>query len=168
MNEELSDGSVCALTPGDVLTRIDDTPDANQNVKVLVSRSQKNDCASGSQFPVAVQDLQDMQNRFREQIDAGLGKLAQNQGKNGLPAAPDTARTPVPDGQAQPDLTARTDLQNQQQQADQTEGEVQQAATDGNQNSARAETIGTTEKEMTMTTGSGQAGQFAAACAFRA
>ena len=134
MNEELSDGSVCALTPGDVLTRIDDTPDANQNVKVLVSSSQKSDCVSGSQFPVAVQDLQDMQNHFREQIDAGLGKLAENQGKNGLPAAPDTATTPVPDGQAQPDLTAQTDLQNQQQQANQTEGEVQQAATDGNQN----------------------------------
>ena len=134
MNEELSDGSVCSLTPGDVLTRIDDTPDANQNVKVLVSSSQKNDCASGSQFPVAVQDLQDMQNHFREQIDAGLGKLAQNQGKNGLPAAPDTATTPVPDGQAQPDLTAQTDLQNQQQEAAQTEGEVQQAAIDGNQN----------------------------------
>ena len=134
MNEELADGSVCALTPGDVLTRIDDTPDANQNVKVLVSSSQKNDCASGSQFAVAVQDLQDMQNHFREQIDEGLGKLAQDQGKNGVPAAPDTATTPVPDGQAQPDLTAETDLKAQQQQADQAEGDVQQAAQGGQQN----------------------------------
>ena len=32
------------------MTRIEDTPDANKNVKVLVSASQKSDCASGSKL----------------------------------------------------------------------------------------------------------------------
>jgi hypothetical protein len=131
MNEQVADGSECALTPGDVLTRIDDTPDQNQNVKVLVSSSQKNDCRSGSQFAVSVQDLQDMHNHFREQIDEGLGKLAESQGKNGLPAAPDTATAQVAEGQAQPDLTAQSDLASQQQQANQAEGDVRQAAQGG-------------------------------------
>ncbi|HXX17935.1 MAG TPA: hypothetical protein VEJ46_00895 [Candidatus Acidoferrum sp.] len=131
LNEQTPDGSECALTPGDVLTRIDDTPDANQNVKVLVTSSQRNDCRSGSQFAVSVQDLQDMHNHFREQIDEGLGKLAQEQGKNSLPAAPDTTTTQVADGQAQPDLTAENDLKVQQQQADQAESEVRSAASGG-------------------------------------
>ncbi|MGB6669528.1 MAG: hypothetical protein WBE73_14365, partial [Candidatus Acidiferrum sp.] len=37
LNPALPDGTECSLTPGDVLTRIQDTPDGNQNVTVLVS-----------------------------------------------------------------------------------------------------------------------------------
>ena len=40
LSEQLPDGTECSLSQGDVLTRIDDNPDANQNVKVLVSSSQ--------------------------------------------------------------------------------------------------------------------------------
>jgi hypothetical protein len=80
-----------------------------------------------------VQDLQDMHNHFREQIDDGLGELAKNQGKNGMPAAPAGSATPKanPDGQVKPDPTAQADLQQQQQQADAAEKEVQVAANDG-------------------------------------
>ena len=125
--EQLSNGAECPLGSGDVLTRIDDTPDANQNVQVLVSSSQANDCPSGSQLSVGVQDLQDMYNSFREKMDAGLNQLAQNQGKNGIPAAP--AATPMPnaDGTAQPDSSAQADLQQQQQQAQAAEQDVQSA-----------------------------------------
>jgi hypothetical protein len=121
------------LSQGDVLTRIDDTPDANQNVKVLVSGSQKGDCSSGSQFSVSVNDLQEMHNHFREQIDDGLGELAKNQGKNGMPAAPagSAVSKPNPDGQAQVDPNAAADLAKQQQEADAAEKEVQVAANDG-------------------------------------
>jgi len=121
------------LSQGDVLTRIDDTPDANQNVKVLVSGSQKGDCSSGTQFSVAVNDLQEMHNHFREQIDDGLGELAKNQGKNGMPAAPagSTVSKVNPDGVAQVDPNAAADLTKQQQEADATEKEVQVAANDG-------------------------------------
>lgn len=129
----MADGTECSLSQGDVLTRIDDTPDANQNVKVLVSGSQKGDCNSGAQVAVSVENLQDMHNHFREQIDDGLGELAKNQGKKGMPAAP--AGTAVakanPDGVAQPDPTAQADLAKQQQDADAAEKEVQTAANDG-------------------------------------
>jgi hypothetical protein len=133
LNPQLADGTECSLSQGDVLTRIDDTPDANQNVKVLVSGSQKGDCSSGSQFAVSVNDLQEMHNHFREQIDDGLGELAKNQGKNGMPAAPagSTVSKPNPDGVAQVDPNAAADLAKQQQEADATEKEVQVAANDG-------------------------------------
>ncbi len=128
LTETAADGSECALSPGDVVTRIEDTADANKAVKVLVSSSQKSDCHSGSQVAMQVEDLQDMHNHFRETLDTGLKTLADNQGKNGMPAAPSTATTNNPDGQVQPDLTVQSQLASQEADADQAEKEVQQQA----------------------------------------
>jgi hypothetical protein len=128
LTEPTADGTECSLSPGDVLTRIDDTPDADKNVKVLVASSQKNDCSSGLQVAVAVQDLQDMHNDFRAKITEGLGKLADNQGKNGLPSGPPSGSKPNPNGQAQPDLTVEADLKAQQDEASQAEKDVQDAS----------------------------------------
>ncbi len=128
LDEQSSDGIECALTPGDVVSRIDDTPDANESVSVLVNSSKNKDCRAGSQLKVAVQDLQEMHNSFREQIDQGLRTLAQNQGSKGLPAAPDASSRPSEDSRAIPDLNASDDLQRQLQQARETELEVQQVA----------------------------------------
>ncbi len=114
-----------------MLTRLEDTPDANQNLKVLVASSQRNDCASGSQITVGVADLQEMHNAFRARISEGLGKLAENQGKNGLPAGPASGAQPNPAGQAQPDLTVQADLQAQQDEASKSEKEVTDASTSG-------------------------------------
>jgi hypothetical protein len=134
LSETVADGTECSLSQGDVLTRIDDNPDANQNVKVLVSSSQKNDCAAGAQVSVAVNDLQDMHNAFREKIDDGLKTLADNQGKNGMPASPSTATTAVPGAQVSPDMDAAADMQKQQQDADAAEKEVAQANSSGGGN----------------------------------
>jgi hypothetical protein len=131
MDERLSNGGECTLSAGDVLTRIADRPDADNQVTVLVSSSKRNECPSGSQFPVAVADLQEMHNHFREQVDQGLQMLAENQGKNKMPAAPDATARPSADGQAVPDLSASQELQDQLQQAHDTELEVQQAAKQG-------------------------------------
>jgi hypothetical protein len=128
LTEQSADGSECALSPGDVVTRIEDTADANKAVKVLVSSSQKSDCHSGTQVAVQVEDLQEMHNHFRETLDSGLKTLADNQGKNGMPAAPSTATTTNPDGQVQPDLTVQSQLASQEADADQAEKEVQQTA----------------------------------------
>ena len=128
LSESMADGTECSLSPGDILTRIQDTPDANQSVKVIVASSQQNDCASGTQVAVAVTDLQDMHNDFRAKLTEGLGKLSENQGKNGMPAAPPTGARPNPNGQAQPDLTVEADLKAQQDEASQAESDVQQAS----------------------------------------
>jgi hypothetical protein len=130
---DLPDGTQCSLTQGDVLTRIEDTPDANASVKVLVSGSQKSDCHSGTQLSVKVNDLQEMHNHFREQIDDGLGEMAKKQGTGGMPAAPagTTTAKANAEGTAQPDLTAQSDIEKTSAQADTTEKEVQVAANEG-------------------------------------
>jgi hypothetical protein len=126
LTEQGSDGQDCSLSAGDVVTRIEDTPDANKSVKVLVSASQKADCPSGSQVAVSVDDLQEMHNHFREQLDSGLKTLADNQGKNGLPKAPDTKTKANPDGQVTPDTSVKDELAAQQADADKAETDVQQ------------------------------------------
>ena len=80
----------------------------------------------GSQPQVDLNDLQEMHNHFREQVDAGLENLAKNAGKNGLPAAPGTGTT----GGAAPatDPAAASELQQQQKDADQAEAEAKQDA----------------------------------------
>ena len=128
LSESMADGTECSLSPGDILTRIQDTPDANQSVKVVVATSQRNDCVAGTQVAVAVTDLQDMHNDFRAKISEGLGKLAENQGKNGIPSGPPADSKPNPNGQAQPDLTVEADLKAQQAEASQAESDVQQAS----------------------------------------
>jgi hypothetical protein len=128
MSEPLPDGMDCSLSPGDVLTRSEDTPDANQKVKVMVVSSQKNDCRSGMQLALAVTDLQEMHNFFRAELDEGLALLAESQGKNGIPAGPAPAPQTLAAGTAQPDLTVIADLQQQQEEADRNEKEVLAAA----------------------------------------
>ncbi len=124
-------GQACSLTAGDIITRIDDAPDANQNVSALVTSSKKSDCRSGQKVTVAVQDLQEMHNQFRQQIDSGLKTLADNQGKNGLPAAPDT-RTSAGEVPAPAPDDVQTELQKQQADANQTETDVKQQVSAGN------------------------------------
>ena len=119
-----ADGDECGLTAGDVVARIDNTPDADQKVTVLVMSSKKTDCASGKKVAVSVDDLQEMYNHFQEQIDEGMKTLAEKQGTGGLPKAPDTATTggevPLPP----PDTSAAAALQDQQAKADATEAAV--------------------------------------------
>ena len=131
LSAQVPDGTECSLTAGDVLTRLDDSPDANLNVKVMVSSSQRSDCRSGTQLAVSVQDLQDMRNSFEQNVNEGMGKLAENQGKGQIPAGPAASPRANPDAQSAPDLTAVADLQKQEQEADQSEREVAQASGNG-------------------------------------
>jgi hypothetical protein len=65
-----------------------------------------------------------MSNDLRAQTDEGLKKLSQDQGKNGLPPAPDVSQIPNPNGQGTPDPDAVNQLNQQRQDADQTEKEI--------------------------------------------
>ncbi len=122
-----ANGQPCSLSAGDVLRRTDNVPDSDSTVGVMVLSSKKSDCGMDSSPRVQVADLQEMHNRFREQLDNGLKTLADNQGKKGIPSGPAAGGRKNPDGTAVPDLTATKDLQDQKQEADQTEKEVQQA-----------------------------------------
>ena len=136
----VADGQECALTQGDVITRLTDTPDDDQKVNVSIASSKKTDCAAGKTVLVSVDDLQEMQNHFQEQIDEGLKTLAAKQGTGGLPKAPDTATVasdiPVPP----PDKTAGKTLEDQDADADKTEADVKAEAAAGGGGMHRLET----------------------------
>lgn len=124
----VSNGQECGLSSGDVLTRLSDTPDADQTVTASVAATKKTDCAAGSTVAVKVDDLQEMYNHFQEQLQNGMSAMAKQQGTNGMPKAPDTGTTPSDVPPPPPDSTAASALQQQQQQADQTEAQVKQEA----------------------------------------
>jgi hypothetical protein len=124
---QTDDGQTCSLTGGDILTRITNTPNANQNVKVLVTSAKSNDCATGTQLAMSAEELQDIYNDFRENLDAGLQKLADNQGKDGMPSGPLAGGRPNPDGTAAPSQSAQSELQQQQTEANNTEDDVERA-----------------------------------------
>jgi hypothetical protein len=128
----LANGQECGLTAGDVITRLTETPDADDMVNASVSASKKSECAAGDTVAVKVDDLQEMQNHFAEQLNSGLSELAKKQGTDGIPKAPDTSTTASAVPPPEPDTTAEKTLQDQQQAADQAEAQVkQQAAASG-------------------------------------
>jgi hypothetical protein len=122
-----SEGDECGLTAGDVVYRVGDTPDDDHMVDATVKASKKDDCAVGATVGVDTSDLQEMHNQLRIQMDAGLKELADKQGKNGLPAAPDTKTTTGEVPAPAPDTNAAKDLQDQKTEADQAEAEAKQS-----------------------------------------
>jgi hypothetical protein len=136
-NLQVYDGDVaCALTPGDVIVRIDDTPGDDGAVEVKVTNTKAGDCRGGARPRVYVTDLQEMLNHFRAQIDTGMQQLAAKQGTNGIPRAPAGSTSTIQGpGQAPPDPNAANILQQQQRNADAIENQVrQQSGRGGNQN----------------------------------
>lgn len=118
-----ADGQECALTPGDVITRISE-PDTSQNVNILVTSAKRTDCATGKQASVTLNNLQEMHNHFCEQIDEGMKTLADKQGHEGIPAAPDTQTVTTEVPAPSPDADAAAQLQDQQKTADDAEAEA--------------------------------------------
>lgn len=120
-------GRECTLTAGDVVMRLSDTPDANQNLTANIQSTKKADCPTGQTVAIGVQDLQEMHNQFLEHLDDGLKMLADKGGTGGLPKPPDTGTSAGEVPSPAPDAGAATQLAAQQQQAEQTQSQVQQA-----------------------------------------
>jgi hypothetical protein len=121
----------CTVTAGDVLMRMGTTPDENNKIGVTVVSSKKGDCPANTNSDVAVSELQEMHNHFREKLDNGLKALAENQGKNGLPKAPDVSTVAGEAPAPTPDSNAGTELEHQEKDADKTEKQVQNGAPGG-------------------------------------
>lgn len=115
----------CDLSPGDVIFRIDDQPDPNNNIQVKVVSSKQNDCRVGARTMLTVNDLQEMHNSFQEQIDSGLKTLANNQAK-GLPTGPDAKPRQVADGTADVAPDAEAQIGKQETDAANLEAQVRQ------------------------------------------
>jgi hypothetical protein len=127
--EMTDEGQECQLTAGDVIKRLDTTPDQNSSVRTLVRSSKPGDCERESVILVQVNDLQEMHNSFQAQVDSGLKTLAENQGQGGIPSAPDVTLSPGEAPPPAPDAAyAERALQKQQSAADAAETELQQEA----------------------------------------
>jgi hypothetical protein len=123
------DQQQCGLQAGDIL-QLSTTPGAGSPVVQLrVVSSKRMDCPAGVQVTVSLQDLQDMHNTFRSQIEAGLGTLHDKMGHDGLPAAPQLAVAAPP----RPSIASLTPnsgddvtalLKDQQEQANQAEAVI--------------------------------------------
>lgn len=127
-------GRECAVTAGDVLLRMGKEPDTDNKIGISVQSSKQGDCPVDTNAEVAVSDLQEMHNQFREKMDAGLKTLAAKQGKNGLPAAPDTGTLSGEVAAPVSDPSVESDLQEQQKNADEVEREVARSSTVASQN----------------------------------
>jgi hypothetical protein len=126
-----SDGQACVVTPGDIIERRGRTVTPDGQVPIRVMDTKIGDCPVGFATVLDVSLLQDMYNQFREQISAGLGKLASAQGRGGVPAGPAADPQQVADGQAAPAPDAQDLVAKQDQAANQTEAEVNQASGGG-------------------------------------
>jgi hypothetical protein len=126
-----SDGQTCALTPGDIIERTGRNVPADGQVPVGVLTSKEGDCPVGFATALDVSVLQDMYNDFREQISAGMEKLASNQGQGGLPAGPAADPQQVPEGHAPAFAGAKGLLAKLVQEADQAEAAISQVFNSG-------------------------------------
>jgi hypothetical protein len=126
-----TDDGECALTAGDIVRRTEDTPDADGTVAVEVVSSKRDDCAVGTASRMALDDLEEMHDSFRQKVDDGLKSLSENQGKGGIPNGPAATVHPLPEGETTLDPTVESDLEKQQQAADATEKDVQDISPDG-------------------------------------
>jgi hypothetical protein len=122
---------VCELSHGDVLRLLATPPEGSAAASLRVVASQRYDCPAGAQVTVSLQNLQEMQNDLRAELDDALAALSGGQGQNGLPPAPPAALAPPRPGMpaippADPGLDAM--LAAEQRQADQAEANVEQTA----------------------------------------
>jgi hypothetical protein len=89
-----ADRQTCGLSGGDVLAVIAPPAEQATSGELRVVAAKRGDCPAGTHVTVALQDLQDMLNNMRAQVDAGLEQLRARQGTGGLPAAPPSTMTP--------------------------------------------------------------------------
>lgn len=131
LNVSTSDSQSCGLSAGNVLRVVAAPADGSPAANLTVVTSRRGDCPSGVQVTVPIEDLQEMQNNFRAQLDSGLKMLHAQQGQGGLPGAPNSAIAPPPrptDELPADDENVQALLSAQQQQANQAEADVNQVA----------------------------------------
>lgn len=120
-------GTECPISNGDILeVAAAPAPDAQAATAVVLASKGGTECQKQDNVTVAFNDLQDMQNHMRENIDAGLGDLQKKQGQGGLPQMPPSAQAPPAQaafsaGAPGPDTTAAAQINEQTQAADQAE-----------------------------------------------
>jgi hypothetical protein len=119
-----SSGGYCTIGEGDVLQLNNMPPPSSPTANLVVLASRRRHCRQGSVVSVPLEDLQDMSNRMRETVEAGLADLQTRQGQSGIPrlsaSAVGTIDTPLA-AEAAPDLNAGAELNQAYRDTDQAE-----------------------------------------------
>jgi hypothetical protein len=130
MQLEVADDQSCALTPADALFRASSTPDGDGKVQVIVVGTKEGDCELNTKGTLTVAALEEMNNQFDQQIDAGIEIVKAKSGSGGFPVAPATTMTKFQLASAQqPDKDADAMLQQNQVAGQQAETELASAST---------------------------------------
>ncbi len=126
-------GGTCTLTPGDTILRDGVRMAEEDRINVIVKSSKPGECPAESKASVGVAALQEMDNQFRRQIDAGLAELARQQGHGGLPTvdAAALAASPGPAGKVRPDSNVESELRQGLNEADKAEAGILRALNGG-------------------------------------
>jgi hypothetical protein len=90
------EGATCSLGAGNLIRLITPPTDSDSYATLSVAASRKLDCPVGVQIQLPISALAEMENNYRAQLSQGLDLLHQEQGKNGLPAAPSQAMASPP------------------------------------------------------------------------
>jgi hypothetical protein len=126
-----SSGQECTLSPGDVLRY---QSDLREGAQLQVVSSKSMECPVRSSVTVSINDLQEMHNQMRVQMEAGMSALHASQGADGIPPAPVEAMSASrvsPLADAEPaDTNVKDLLKSQQAAADQAEKQVMEAVFD--------------------------------------
>jgi hypothetical protein len=85
------DDQTCSLSAGDVLQLAAPLGANDTEAQTRVASSHRSDCPAGEIVGVSLQELQQMQNDLRAEMEEGLRALRDNQGKDGWPQAPASA-----------------------------------------------------------------------------
>jgi hypothetical protein len=132
LNVVTDDNQSCSLSGGDVLRLVARPDETALSTDLIVASSKEDDCPAEARVSVTLQDLQEMQNTFRARIAEGLKTLHDEQGSNGLPAAPLSAigPPPVPSGYGTPaaDPGASALLDQARQRATVAEQRIEESA----------------------------------------
>jgi hypothetical protein len=136
----------CSITEGDVLAMQAPPPPGSPVANVLVRASKRGDCPVGSMVSVQLQDLAEMQNRMREEIDRGLADMQTRQGQSGMPAMTGEVAAPAAPvswaSQVQADATAQAELAQVSQEANRAEQDAVSATLEQNDSAQPGGKIG--------------------------
>ena len=91
-----TDSGECGLTPGDIVELEAPLPQDALTADVRVMSSKRMDCPVSSMISVSLEQLQEMHNDLRQQVDEGMKVLQAGQGSGVIPAAPSDAIAPPP------------------------------------------------------------------------
>jgi hypothetical protein len=84
----VSDAGECSITNGDIVQFTGVPPSGQDVMQVRVLLSKGQDCPANSNISVPVEQVQEMQNQMRANLDQGLAQMQDQQGKDGLPPLP--------------------------------------------------------------------------------